>query len=158
MGREIPSVHNSKYKSMVKDILSGTFVWPKFANKLSDKAKDFVEGLLIVDIKKRLDVKGALQHNFITQCFDGEFKDNLTPLIPQIGQMSKFSELKKNAMMAIAFSMSQNQMEDLRDCFTSIDTDHSGTLTREEVSEHRGSEATENPHVNILQGPTKYSE
>lgn len=37
-------------------------------------------------------------------------------------------------MMAIAFSMSQNQMEDLRDCFTSIDTDHSGTLTREEFS------------------------
>ncbi|GMH90076.1 hypothetical protein TrST_g1858 [Triparma strigata] len=134
VGREIPSVHNSKYKSMVKDILSGTFVWPKFANKLSDKAKDFVEGLLIVDIKKRLDVKGALQHDFITQCFDGEFKDNLTPLIPQIGQMSKFSELKKNAMMAIAFSMSQNQMEDLQDCFTSIDTDHSGTLTREEFS------------------------
>ncbi|GMH68088.1 hypothetical protein TL16_g04845 [Triparma laevis f. inornata] len=134
VGREILSVHNSKYKSMVRDILSGTFVWPKFASKLSEKAKDFVEGLLTVDVNKRLDVKRALQHDFITQCLDGEFKDNLTPLIPQIGQMSKFSELKKNAMMAIAFSMSQNQMEDLRDCFTSIDTDHSGTLTREEFS------------------------
>lgn len=65
---------------------------PQFASKLSEKAKDFVEGLLTVDVNKRLDVKRALQHDFITQCLDGEFKDNLTPLIPQIGQMSKVRE------------------------------------------------------------------
>ena len=79
--------------------------------------------------------KDALNHPYIRQVLNDEhFNKSLTPLIPQIGQMSQFSDLKKNAMMAIAFSMSQTEMEDLRECFCSIDTDHSGTLNKDEFT------------------------
>ena len=176
VGREMPSVTDSKYKSMVRSILTAAYSWPRFSTKLSAAAKSFVDGLLVADPGERMGVKQALNHPFIQQAVKGgNYTESLTPLIPQIGEMSKvrdetseaihigcviltvcktkdqcctfsarrfvvprflaqFSELKKNAMMAVAFSLSQNQMEDLRDCFTSIDTDHSGTLTKEEFA------------------------
>ncbi|GMI21762.1 hypothetical protein TeGR_g10102, partial [Tetraparma gracilis] len=82
-----------------------------------------------------MSVKEALTHPFVEQVLDKQFNaQSLTPLIPQIGDMSKFSLLKKNAMMAVAFNMSQTEMEELRDSFCSIDTDHSGTLTKAEFN------------------------
>lgn len=95
--RQLRALHIKNVPNLLVASLLGAFARftpppPQFASKLSEKAKDFVEGLLTVDVNKRLDVKRALQHDFITQCLDGEFKDNLTPLIPQIGQMSKVRE------------------------------------------------------------------
>lgn len=134
-GREIPNIANSKYRSMVADIMSADYEWPRNCKNLSDSCMDFVAKLLTINVKTRMTSKQALCHPFIAQVLDNEhFSETLTPLIPQIGEMSKFTDLKKNAMMAVAFSMSQTEMEDLRDCFCTIDTDHSGTLTADEFA------------------------
>jgi len=135
VGREVPNITNSKYRSMVADIISAHYSWPKSSRGLSNCCMDFVGKLLTVDIHSRMTSREALRHPFVAQVLDNEhFTENLAPLIPQLGEMSKFSDLKKNAMMAVAFSMSQAEMEDLRDCFTVIDTDHSGTLTANEFA------------------------
>jgi calcium-dependent protein kinase len=133
VGKEVPNIANSKYRSMVADILSARYEWPRTCKSLTDRCKDFVSKLLTINTETRMTSKQALSHPFIAQVIDDEqFSETLTPLIPQIGAMSKFTELKKNAMMAVAFSMSQAEMEDLRDSFCTIDTDHSGTLTADE--------------------------
>ena len=51
IGREIPNVVGSKYRSMVADIVMGNFVWPRGSKGLSACCKNFVESLLIIGEK-----------------------------------------------------------------------------------------------------------
>jgi Ca2+-binding EF-hand superfamily protein len=146
-GYEVPNMINSKYKTMVRQICSGApLKWgaggsasssASSSTKIDEVARDFVERLLVREDRGRMDAKTALKHPFITNALvknNSKTSSSLTPLIPQIGDYDRFSDIKKRGMMAVAFGMSQSEINGLRDTFCSIDTDHSGTLTQTEFS------------------------
>lgn len=114
----------------------------------SSTALDFVQSLLVIDENERLSAQEALNHKFIQRVLNpggegGRSDKNgatntsikLTPLLQPLGQMNSYGALKKQSMMAIAFSMNQAQIDMLRDCFCEIDKDHNGTLDKVEFKE-----------------------
>ena len=124
-----------KYNSMVSKILASDYSWPARSNP-SEIASDFVDRLLNPDENRRMSAREALDHPYIQKVVEKSGGSaRLVPLLQPLEQMSSFGALKKQSMMAIAFTMNQAQIDMLRECFCEMDKDHSGTLDLTEFSQ-----------------------
>ncbi|EFJ21060.1 calcium dependent protein kinase 17 [Selaginella moellendorffii] len=103
--------------------------WPS----ISSSAKDLVKKMLTQDVKKRVTAAEVLSHPWVRE--DGDAPD--APLdnavLSRMKQFTAMNKLKKLALKVIAASLSEEEITGLKEMFSSMDTDGSGTITFDEL-------------------------
>lgn len=103
---------------------------------ISHDAKDFVSSLIVLDPKKRLNAKQALEHPWFANA--AALSNDLPPaelmegIEASLMNYAKASELKKLALNVIAHKSSSEEIVMLRTAFTHFDTEQDGYVTRDE--------------------------
>lgn len=103
--------------------------WPN----ISASAKDLIKKLLVKDPRARFTAAQALSHPWVRE--DGNASE--IPLdISVLSNMRKFvkySRLKQFALRALASTLDEEEISDLRDQFHAIDIDKNGAISLEEM-------------------------
>lgn len=103
--------------------------WPS----ISAPAKDLVKKMLTQDPKKRITSAQVLEHTWIR--VDGEAPDKPidSAVLSRMKQFRAMNKLKKMALKVIAENLNEEEIKGLKQMFTNMDTDKSGTITYEEL-------------------------
>ncbi|KAF7828960.1 calcium-dependent protein kinase 28-like [Senna tora] len=103
--------------------------WPSISNA----AKDFVKKLLVKDPRARLTAAQALSHQWVREGGEAlEIPIDIS-VLSNMRQFVKFSRLKQFALRALASTLNEEELADLRDQFDAIDVDKSGAISLEEM-------------------------
>jgi len=108
-----------------------TFKRPRFAG-LSDSAKLFVKSLLTVDPGRRMSAMDALKHPWILESNRPQVQIDPDVLL-SMRNLSQASRFRRVCLSLLAWSLSGQDLIDLRASFERIDTDRSGTVSLQEV-------------------------
>lgn len=102
--------------------------WPS----VSQNAKDLVRRMLTQDPKKRITSAQVLDHPWIKE---GGASDRPidSAVLSRMKQFRAMNKLKKLALKVIAENLSEDEIKGLKQMFTNMDTDNSGTITYEEL-------------------------
>eukprot|EP01138_Halocafeteria_seosinensis_P004101 gb/GECG01004193.1/.p1 GENE.gb/GECG01004193.1/~~gb/GECG01004193.1/.p1 ORF type:complete len:681 (+),score=95.94 gb/GECG01004193.1/:1-2043(+) len=105
---------------------------------VSEDAKNFIRKCLVYNPKKRYKAHEALDDPWMTHYRDIRRRSNNSHVLdPEITSslraFAHFSSLKRTALQAIAFQMSANNLQKLRDVFLDMDEDKTGLLTLQEM-------------------------
>lgn len=105
---------------------------------VSEEAKNFIRKCLVYNPKKRYKAHEALEDPWMTHYRDIRRRNNNSHVLdPEITNslraFAHFSTLKRTALQAIAFQMSANNLQKLRDVFLDMDEDKTGLLTLQEM-------------------------
>ncbi|XP_018634546.1 calcium-dependent protein kinase 29-like [Nicotiana tomentosiformis] len=100
---------------------------------ISASAKDLVKKMLTVDPKRRITAHQALEHPWLKK--DGEASDKPidSAVLVRMKQFRAMNKMKKLALKVIAENLSEEEIKGLKQMFSNIDTDGSGTITYEEL-------------------------
>eukprot|EP00245_Coleochaete_scutata_P016446 TRINITY_DN7686_c0_g1_i1.p1 TRINITY_DN7686_c0_g1~~TRINITY_DN7686_c0_g1_i1.p1 ORF type:complete len:533 (+),score=103.98 TRINITY_DN7686_c0_g1_i1:233-1831(+) len=103
--------------------------WPT----ISSSAKDLIKKMLHGDPKKRLTARQVLAHPWVA--VDGVASDREidNAVLSRLKHFSAMNRLKKMAVRVIAESMSEEEIQGLKEMFKMMDTDNSGSITFEEL-------------------------
>ncbi|XP_059318068.1 calcium-dependent protein kinase 29-like [Lycium ferocissimum] len=103
--------------------------WPS----ISASAKDLLKKMLTVDPKRRITADQALEHPWLKE--DGEASDKPidSAVLIRMKQFRAMNKMKKLALKVIAENLSEEEIKGLKQMFSNIDTDGSGTITYEEL-------------------------
>lgn len=105
---------------------------------VSTQAKDFICRLLVMNPDERFGAEQALKHPWIV---GSELADSDAAKLPEhdepvdqhlvqhLKHYRSFNRLKKAALMAIAFGMSENEIDGLKQAFVAFDTQQNGTVS-----------------------------
>lgn len=113
---------------------------------VSEHARDFVKALLVVDPEERLSANGALEHRWMLAIQD-EVRSEVEILSPEversrllsdIRRYSQISPLKRAALAVMAHRLPSCRLQRIKQTFNYLDTDHSGTITRDNFREAFG--------------------
>ncbi|XP_017214875.1 calcium-dependent protein kinase 28 isoform X2 [Daucus carota subsp. sativus] len=103
--------------------------WPT----ISDDAKDFVNKLLVKEPRARYTAAQALSHPWVREGGNAlEIPLDISVLY-NMRQFVKYSRLKQLALQALASTLDEEELADLRDQFLAIDVDKNGTISLEEM-------------------------
>ncbi|XP_024396742.1 calcium-dependent protein kinase 18 [Physcomitrium patens] len=105
--------------------------WPT----ISLSAKDFVKKLLVKDAAARLTAAQALSHPWAKEGGDALDIPLDISVLSNMREFVKYSRLKQLALRALASTLEDSDIADLRDQFNAIDIDRNGTITLEEMRE-----------------------
>uniref|UniRef100_A0ACD5UM04 Uncharacterized protein n=3 Tax=Avena sativa TaxID=4498 RepID=A0ACD5UM04_AVESA len=102
--------------------------WPS----ISESAKDLVRKMLAQDPKKRITSAQVLQHPWLRE---GEASDKPidSAVLSRMKQFRAMNKLKKMALKVIASNLNEEEIKGLKQMFSNMDTDNSGTITYEEL-------------------------
>nr|AIZ68218.1 calcium-dependent protein kinase 28-like protein [Albuca bracteata] len=103
--------------------------WPT----ISDSAKDFVQKLLAKDPRTRLTAAQALSHPWVREGGDASEIPIDISVLSNMRQFVKYSRFKQFALRALASTLNEDELADLRDQFDAIDIDKSGSISLEEM-------------------------
>ncbi|XP_077219957.1 calcium-dependent protein kinase 28-like [Tasmannia lanceolata] len=103
--------------------------WPS----ISDSAKDFVNKLLVKDPRARLTAAQALSHRWVREGGDASEIPIDISVLSNMRQFVRYSRLKQFALRALATTLDDEEIADLRDQFDAIDVDRSGSISLEEM-------------------------
>lgn len=106
---------------------------PERWDSISSGAKEFTKALLQVNPKKRLTAEQALEHPWIKQRDSNsgaEVDVQVVNALRQFGQASKF---RRCCMEMMAWSLSNEERAKVRQYFVSMDQNHHGTITLQEL-------------------------
>ncbi|KAM7529621.1 hypothetical protein LguiB_033031 [Lonicera macranthoides] len=103
--------------------------WPS----ISISAKDFVKKLLVKDPRARLTAAQALSHPWVREGGDASEIPLDISVLFNMRQFVKYSRLKQFALRALASSLGDEELSDLRDQFHAIDVDKNGAISLEEM-------------------------
>jgi calcium-dependent protein kinase len=103
--------------------------WPS----ISDSAKDFVKKLLVKDPRARLTAAQALSHPWVREGGDASEIPLDISVLNNMRQFVKYSRLKQFALRALASTLDEDELSDLKDQFHAIDVDKSGAISLEEM-------------------------
>uniref|UniRef100_A0A7C8ZT16 non-specific serine/threonine protein kinase n=1 Tax=Opuntia streptacantha TaxID=393608 RepID=A0A7C8ZT16_OPUST len=103
--------------------------WPS----ISDDAKDFVKKLLVKDPRARLTAAQALSHPWVREGGNASDIPIDISVLANMRQFVKYSRMKQFALRALASTLNEEELADLRDQFDAIDVDKSGTISLEEM-------------------------
>lgn len=103
--------------------------WPSISNA----AKDFVKKLLVKDPHARLTAAQALSHPWVREGGSASDIPIDISVLNNLRQFVKYSRMKQFALRALATTLNEEELADLRDQFDAIDVDKSGTISLEEM-------------------------
>ncbi|XP_010548274.1 PREDICTED: calcium-dependent protein kinase 16-like isoform X2 [Tarenaya hassleriana] len=103
--------------------------WPT----ISHSAKDFVKKLLLKDPRARLTAAQAISHPWVREGGEAlEIPIDIS-VLNNMRQFVKFSRLKQIALRALASTLDDVELADLKDQFDAIDVDKNGSISLEEM-------------------------
>ncbi|KAI3747709.1 hypothetical protein L6452_10305 [Arctium lappa] len=105
--------------------------WPT----ISASAKDFVKKLLVKDPRTRFTAAQALSHPWVREGGDASEIPLDISVLSNMRQFVKYSRLKQFALRALASTLDEEELSDLKDQFDAIDVDKSGAISLEEMRE-----------------------
>ncbi|URD89889.1 calcium-dependent protein kinase [Musa troglodytarum] len=103
--------------------------WPS----ISYSAKDLVRKMLTPDPKKRITAAQVLEHPWLREGGNASDKPIDSAVLSRMKQFRAMNKLKKLALKVIAENLSEEEIQGLKQMFTNLDTDKSGTITYEEL-------------------------
>ncbi|CAN6485701.1 unnamed protein product [Victoria cruziana] len=103
--------------------------WPS----ISSAAKDFVRKLLVKDPRVRLTAAQALSHPWVREGGEASEIPLDISVLSNMHQFVKYSRLKQFALRALATTLDENELADLKDQFDAIDVDKNGVISLEEM-------------------------
>ncbi|XP_075654111.1 calcium-dependent protein kinase 28-like [Castanea sativa] len=103
--------------------------WPTISNS----AKDFVKKLLVKDPRARLTAAQALSHPWVREGGDASEIPIDISVLNNMRQFVKYSRLKQFALRALASTIDDEELADLKDQFSAIDVDKNGAISLEEM-------------------------
>ncbi|CAG7902313.1 unnamed protein product [Brassica rapa] len=110
---------------------------PDFRRKpwstISDSAKDFVKKLLVKDPRARLTAAQALSHAWVREGGNATDIPVDISVLNNLRQFVRYSRLKQFALRALASTLDEAEISDLRDQFDAIDVDKNGVISLEEM-------------------------
>lgn len=129
--------YGRKRRHVVSRILQGDYSFYSQSWKtISGEAKTFVEQLIVVDPKVRLNAEKALKHEWLSKEFnlsdrspDASVMNSVHDTILNYGAVSEF---KKMALMVIAHKSTTDEILGLRQAFDAFDTENNGTISLDE--------------------------
>ncbi|NP_001312822.1 calcium-dependent protein kinase 28-like [Nicotiana tabacum] len=103
--------------------------WPNISNS----AKDFVKKLLVKDPRARLTAAQALSHPWVREGgIASEIPLDIS-VLSNMRQFVRYSRLKQFALRALASTLDEEELSDLKDQFSAIDVDKNGVISLEEM-------------------------
>lgn len=131
-------------KEILKLVKIGNYDFlPKRAwRKISDDAQDFISKLLVQDPKDRMTASEALQHPWIINYRDQKLANDSTAqnsdelahdVYDNLQSYRKFAKLKRAALIAIAYTLSQDDIEASRTQFERLDVAKNGFITLDQL-------------------------
>ncbi|KAL2348607.1 hypothetical protein Fmac_002607 [Flemingia macrophylla] len=103
--------------------------WPTISNA----AKDFVKKLLVKDPRARYTAAQALSHPWVKEGGEAlEIPIDIS-VLNNMRQFVKYSRLKQFALRALASTLNEGELSDLKDQFDAIDVDKNGSISLEEM-------------------------
>ncbi|EMS55222.1 Calcium-dependent protein kinase 16 [Triticum urartu] len=103
--------------------------WPS----ISSSAKDFVKKLLVKNPRARLTAAQALSHPWVREGGDASEIPVDISVLYNMRQFVKYSRFKQFALRALASTVNEEELADLKDQFDAIDVDKSGSISIEEM-------------------------
>ncbi|XP_002521658.2 calcium-dependent protein kinase 28 [Ricinus communis] len=103
--------------------------WPS----ISSSAKDFVKKLLVKDPRVRLTAAQALSHPWVREGGNASEIPIDISVLNNMRQFVKYSRFKQFALRALASTLDDEELSDLRDQFDAIDVDKNGSISLEEM-------------------------
>lgn len=103
--------------------------WPTISNG----AKDFVKKLLVKDPRARLTAAQSLSHPWVREGGDASEIPIDISVLSNMREFVKYSHLKQFALRALASTLDDEELADLRDQFDAIDVDKNGSISLEEM-------------------------
>ncbi|KAL5200253.1 hypothetical protein ABZP36_021456 [Zizania latifolia] len=103
--------------------------WPG----ISSGAKDFVKKLLVKNPRARLTAAQALSHPWVREGGDASEIPVDISVLSNMRQFVKYSRFKQFALRALASTLKEEELADLKDQFDAIDVDKSGSISIEEM-------------------------
>ncbi|KAF8012621.1 hypothetical protein BT93_I0705 [Corymbia citriodora subsp. variegata] len=105
--------------------------WPTISNS----AKDFVKKLLVKDPRARLTAAQALSHPWVREGGNASDIPIDISVLNNMRQFVKYGRLKQFALRALASTLDEEELADLKDQFAAIDVDKNGSISLEEMRE-----------------------
>ncbi|KAD6796090.1 hypothetical protein E3N88_06986 [Mikania micrantha] len=103
--------------------------WPS----ISTSAKDFVRKLLVKDPRARFTAAQALSHPWVREGGSASEIPLDISVLSNMRQFVKYGRLKQFALRALASTLDEEELSDLKDQFHAIDIDKSGAISLEEM-------------------------
>ncbi|KAF5753039.1 calcium-dependent protein kinase 28-like [Tripterygium wilfordii] len=103
--------------------------WPSISNS----AKDFVKKLLVKDPRARLTAAQALSHPWVREGGNASEIPIDISVLNNMRQFVKYSRLKQFALRALASTLDEEELADLKDQFDAMDVDKNGAISLEEM-------------------------
>ncbi|XP_019182771.1 PREDICTED: calcium-dependent protein kinase 28-like [Ipomoea nil] len=103
--------------------------WPTISNS----AKDFVKKLLVKDPRVRLTAAQALSHPWVREGGNASDIPLDISVLSNMRQFVKYGHLKQFALRALATTLQEEELADLKDQFAAIDVDKNGVISLEEM-------------------------
>mmetsp|Transcript_5988 Transcript_5988/g.18033 ORF Transcript_5988/g.18033 Transcript_5988/m.18033 type:complete len:536 (+) Transcript_5988:102-1709(+) len=121
-------------KQILKMTLRGKYniekdPWPH----ISDEAKECVKLMLALNPKDRPDAKIMLEHPWIREDGIASDKPLVESVLGNLAEFNQMSKFKKKALQIMAANMNERELVEVRKAFDEVDSDHSGTITVEEM-------------------------
>ncbi|XP_030514533.1 calcium-dependent protein kinase 18-like [Rhodamnia argentea] len=103
--------------------------WPS----ISSSAKDFVKKLLVKDPRARLTAAQALSHPWVREGGSASEIPIDISVLHNMRQFVKYNRFKQFALRALASTLDEEELADLKDQFDAIDVDKNGSISLEEM-------------------------
>jgi len=103
--------------------------WPK----ISSEAKELIRGMLEPDPKKRMTASQVLKHPWVADPSVAPRSKLDNVVYKRFKNFAGMTKFKKMGLMAMARTMTSDEVAGLRELFKSFDTDGSGTISIDEL-------------------------
>eukprot|EP00929_Paragymnodinium_shiwhaense_P018171 TRINITY_DN1282_c1_g1_i1.p1 TRINITY_DN1282_c1_g1~~TRINITY_DN1282_c1_g1_i1.p1 ORF type:complete len:536 (+),score=126.76 TRINITY_DN1282_c1_g1_i1:72-1610(+) len=114
----------------MNNIKAGKFNKKEIYTKKSETARNFVESLLVVDPEKRLTPTQALDHPFVNSPLQLSKKDSQvdSSVVEALADFGKASAFRRACMNVMAWSLTVEERQKVRQAFLELDKDQTGTI------------------------------